>query len=37
MMALKAAKQKLFTEVMEQAATKTKSLITKRDLDMLFS
>ncbi len=37
MMALKAAKQKLFTDVMEQAATKTKSLITKRDLDMLFS
>ncbi len=37
MMDLKAAKQKLFTEVMEQTATKAGSLITKNDLDMLLS
>jgi SNF2 family DNA or RNA helicase len=37
MMTLKATKQQLFNDVMEQTATKAKSLISKKDLDLLLS
>jgi superfamily II DNA or RNA helicase len=37
MMTLKETKQKLFSEVMEQAENKTKSMITKKDIDLLLS
>ena len=37
MMLLKETKQKLFSEIMEHAENKTKSIITKRDFDLLLS
>lgn len=37
MMTLKEAKQKLFSEVMDQAENKTKNIITKKDFDLLLS